>query len=119
MINPFQEIVERLSSIEGLLLDIKRSSNSSTTELDAEPYGDFHWLRGICPSIPPSTLRIKSAAGEIPGVIKFGKRVLYDKAAVLNWLRGQTRQPVNATLIEQQANEQISQQLGRKGGVGA
>lgn len=117
MINPFQELAERLSNIEGLLLELKRSSVSSTATTGTDPYGDFNWLRSTCPGVPASTLRIKSAAGEIPGVVKFGKRVLYEKDAVLNWLRSQTRQSVNAVLIEQQAEEQISQQLGKRGGV--
>ncbi|GAB4038658.1 hypothetical protein [Spirosoma jeollabukense] len=117
MINPFQELAERLSNIEGLLLDLKRSSNTSSTLVDAEPYGDFHWLRGTCPGIPASTLRIKSAAGEIPGVVKFGKRVLYEKALVLNWLRSQTRQLSSTALIDQQAEEQFNRQLGKRGGA--
>lgn len=88
-----------------------------TAATEADLYGDFKWLQSTCHGVPASTLRIKSAAGEIPGVVKFGKRVLYEKAAVLNWLRSQTRQPINSALIEQQAEEQISQQLGRRGGV--
>lgn len=90
-----------------------------TNPPDAEPYGDFKWLCGTCPGIPASTLRIKSASGEIPGVVKFGKRVLYEKVLVLNWLRSQTRQPGNAALIDQQAEEQFNQQLGKRGGVRA
>lgn len=54
-------------------------------------YGDFNWLCTTCSGVPRSTLRVKSAAGEIPGVIKFGKRVLYQKADVLNWLRSQAQ----------------------------
>lgn len=116
MQNPFDLITSRLSNIEALLLDIKYSSSPSTP---TEPYGDFHWLRGTCPGVPASTLRIKSAAGEIPGVVKFGKRVLYDKAIVLSWLRDQTRKPINAAKIERATDEQISQRLAQKGGLAA
>lgn len=115
MQNPFEVIVARLSNIEALLLDIKHPVTPPAP--DAEPYGDFKWLTGTCSGVPASTLRIKSAAGEIPGVVKFGKRVLYDKTAVLNWLRSQTRQPLpNATELERVAEEQINRQLAKKGG---
>lgn len=109
-------------SLEALIFDavdraIKINHSLQTTPVDANPYGDFKWLTATCVGIPASTLRIKSASGGIPGVVKFGKRVLYEKVIVLNWLRSQTRQPLNSALIEQQAEEQISQQLGKRGGV--
>ena len=95
-----------------------RYYNPAPTVLpEVDPYGDFKWLTATCPGIPASTLRIKSAAGEIPGVVKFGKRVLYEKAIVLNYLRSQTRQPINSALVEQKAEEQVSQQLAKRGGV--
>jgi hypothetical protein len=90
---------------------------NSTSAPEADPYGDFKWLTATCVGVPASTLRIKSAAGEIPGVVKFGKRVLYEKAAVLNWLKSQTRQPMlSAAELEQAVKEQISRQLAKKGG---
>ena len=113
MVNPFQEITERLSNIEGLLLDLKRSSTTSTAA-DSDPYGDFFWLRNTCPGVPVSTLRIKSAAGEIPGVVKFGKRVLYEKAIVLSWLRSQTRQAINVDKVERTADLQVTAQLSKR-----
>lgn len=116
MINPFQEIAERLSNIEELLINLQATSNTSTSVFDDSPFGDFHWLRGTCPGIPASTLRIKSAAGEIPGVKKFGKRVLYEKAVVLDWLRNKTRQYADTASIEQAAEEQFNRQLAKKGG---
>lgn len=111
-------------SLEALIFDavdkaIKINHSTQAHISDADPFGDFRWLQSICPAIPASTLRIKSAAGEIPGVVKFGKRVLYEKALVLNWLRSQTRQPSNAALIDQQAEEQYSRQLSKRGGVRA
>ena len=95
---------------------------TSTTVSDTEPYGDFNWLLSTCAGIPASTLRIKSASGEIPGVVKFGKRVLYEKAVVLNWLRSQTRQAVDMTKVEQTADLQVNAQIrkrSQKGGVHA
>ncbi|GAB3809503.1 hypothetical protein GCM10028819_51440 [Spirosoma humi] len=106
-------------SLEALIFDaVDRAIkiNQSTPAPEADPYGDFKWLTATCSGVPASTLRIKSAAGEIPGVVKFGKRVLYEKVAVLNWLRSQTRQPMpSAAKLEQAAEEQISRQLAKKG----
>lgn len=81
---------------------------------EADPYGDFKWLMATFPGVPVSTLRIKSAAGEIPGVVKFGKRVLYEKAVVLNYLRGNTRQAIDMAKIEQTADKQVSAQLHKQ-----
>lgn len=114
--------VEQLRTllVEACSIALKYNSQPSQANLpNAEPYGDFKWLQSTCVGIPASTLRIKSAAGEIPGVVKFGKRVLYEKALVLNWLRSQTRQPGNAALIDQQVEEQFTNQLGKRGGVRA
>ena len=119
MNNPFEPIKARLNNLEALTLEVLQllRTNPSAPTPDADPYGDFKWLESTCPGVPASTLRIKSAAGEIPGVVKFGKRVLYEKALVLNWLRSQTRQPINSALVEQKAEEQFSQQLGKRGSV--
>jgi hypothetical protein len=90
------------------------------TTSDVSPYGDFIWLKNTCSGIPASTLRIKSAGGEIPGVIKFGKRVLYEKATVMAWLRSQTHctklTPDN-TCAQAATDEQIHQRLNKKGGA--
>lgn len=100
------------------LADILPSIKSKSLDQDQDttPYGDFNWLQNTCPGIPASTLRIKSAAGEIPGVVKFGKRVLYEKAVVLNWLRSQTRTSVDTAQLEQDAEAQFNRQLKKKGG---
>lgn len=113
MENPFETISRRLSNIEELLLDLKHKPSSAPTS-DADPYGDFNWLLATCSGIPASTLRIKSAAGKIPGVVKFGKRVLYEKAAVLNWLRSHSRKPSDASEIEQVADQEINRQLAKR-----
>ncbi len=111
MENPFETIERRLSKIEELLLDLKHKPVPLPTS-DADPYGDFKWLTTTCTGVPASTLRIKSAAGEIPGLVKFGKRVLYDKEAVLLWLKSKTRQLApDRTQGEAIAEEQISRQL--------
>lgn len=82
---------------------------------EAEPFGDFSWLQSICAGIPASTLRIKSAAGEIPGVKKFGKRVLYEKVEVLDWLRSQSQlSKPNAAEIEQAAEARVNTRLARQ-----
>lgn len=117
MNNPFEPINARLNNLEVLTLEVLQLLRSPHTAPNADPYGDFKWLAATCSGVPTSTLRIKSAAGEIPGVIKFGKRVLYEKASVLNWLHSQTRQPAPDTVeLERAADEQISRQLIKRGG---
>lgn len=103
---------------EAIREEINALNSITSVTPDTDPYGDFNWLVAICAGTPASTLRIKSAAGEIPGVVKFGKRVLYEKASVLNWLRSQTRQPANSAIIEQTADQQVNAQLSKqqKGG---
>ncbi|WP_223834337.1 hypothetical protein [Spirosoma profusum] len=122
MNNPFEPINARLTNLEALTLEVLQylRSGQAGDKNDTTPYENFDWLCQVCKGIPPSTLRIKSAAGEIPGVVKFGKRVLYEKAVVLNWLRSQSSQPLDPALIEQRAEQQIKCQLNRKkGGVAA
>ena len=76
---------------EAIREEIHTINTSPASIPDVNPFGDFRWLVATCSGVPASTLRVKSAAGEIPGVVKFGKRVLYEKATVLDWLRNQTR----------------------------
>ncbi len=121
MINWFEIWNDRLTAIEKGQRELCEllKAPSNTTAPDKEPYGDFKWLVATCSGVPASTLRVKSANGEIPGLVKFGKRVLYDKAAVLNWLRSRTVLPLpDATQMASRAEDQISRQLGkRKGGA--
>lgn len=122
MNNPFEPINARLNNLEALTLEVLQLLRTNPTAADADPYGDFKWLTATCSGIPASTLRIHSAAGKIPGVVKFGKRVLYEKALVLNWLRSQTRQPVDMVEVERIADLQVNAQLrkrSQKGGVQA
>jgi hypothetical protein len=84
-----------------------------------EPFGDFNWLQKTCSGIPTSTLRIKSAAGEIPGTKKVGKRVLYEKVEVINWLRGQAQQgKLSSNELSQNAQEQTVSGSIKKVGLG-
>ncbi|WP_332368941.1 hypothetical protein [Spirosoma telluris] len=116
MNNPFEPINARLNNLEALTLEVLQllRTNTATSNPDADPYGDFKWLSATCSGIPKSTLRIHSAAGKIPGVVKFGKRVLYEKSLVLNWLRSQTRQPVDMAEIERIADLQVNAQLRKR-----
>lgn len=114
MENYFQIFADRLTAIEEGQKKIYALITTSSPAPDADPYGDFNWLQATCSGVPASTLRIKSSKGEIPGLVKFGKRVLYDKSAVLNWLRSQTRQAMpDAAELERRAEQQISRQLAK------
>jgi|GEM_PF-2972471 len=53
---------------------------------DTNIYGDFTWLCQLCPGIPASTLRKKSAKGLIPGYRKIGNRVMYHREQTVNWI---------------------------------
>ncbi|WP_461075014.1 hypothetical protein [Spirosoma flavus] len=112
MNNPFEILERRLTNIENLLLDLKHTPlTPPTTHTDT--FGDFKWLTTTCAGVPASTLRLKSASGEIPS-IKLGKRVLYDKNLVLNWLRSHIRQAVDMNKIDQAAELQFNQQLTKR-----
>ncbi|MEZ0483204.1 hypothetical protein [Fibrella aquatica] len=65
---------------------VKKLAERSSTM--SEPYGTFKWLCLVAP-IPIGTLRIRSSRGEIPGTKKIGKRLLYNKETVLEWLESQ------------------------------
>ncbi len=112
--NPFEVIFRRLSNIENLLLDIKHKPDSSTPTTDTEPFGDFLWLCATCSGIPASTLRIKSAAGQIPGTQKVGRRVLYEKASVISWIRSNPVTPIDTALIERRAEAQVDTQISKR-----
>lgn len=116
MDNPFITIEKRFDRLETILSDLAEATRKllpSADSINTNAFGDFHWLTSICP-VPQSTLRQKSAKGEIPGVIKVGKRVLYEKAVVLEWLRSCQYMADNSISIEQFANEQFEQQQTSK-----
>lgn len=114
MINYFEIFAEKLTALEEGQRELRTLLTASAPAPDNEPYGDFHWLQGTCSGVPASTLRIKSAAGEIPGTVKFGKRVLYEKVKVLDWLRSMTRPlATNTVEVKRAAEEQVSGRLAQ------
>ena len=87
---------------------------------NAVPHGDFKWVQSLFPSVPESTVRQWDASGKIPGSSKFGKRKIYHKETVLNWIRSQTDKPnPNAADLLQSAEEQFNRQLAKGRGVPA
>ncbi len=115
--NPFAVIDRRINRLEALLIEIKDvlKTGQPHDQIGQTPFGDFHWLCEACSGIPVSTLRIKSAAGTIPGTKKVGKRVLYEKEVVINWLRGQAQRiQLSSAEIAQNAEDQIFNQLEKK-----
>lgn len=66
------------------------STNNSLPTAEANAYGDFNWLKETCAGVPVGTLRIWSSTGKVPGLSKIGKRCLYHKQTVWNWLGSQT-----------------------------
>ena len=116
MENPFSILERQLNRIERLAEEIKAAAliHSPTSIADTQPFGDFRWLCTTCSGIPASTLRIKSAAGHIPGTQKVGKRVLYDKASVLAWLRSHPVTRIDLALIERDAEVQVEKRMAKR-----
>lgn len=117
MDNPFSILERQLNRIERLAEEIKAAAliHSTASTTNTEPFGNFSWLCDTCNGIPPSTLRIKSAKGQIPGTKKVGRRVLYEKIAVLNWLHAHPNvTPTDAALIEQAAEFQVSTRIAKR-----
>jgi len=115
--NPFAVLVRRINRIESqneriisILVDKKSEASG-----DLEPFGDFDWLCNTCKGIPAGTLRIKSAAGHIPGMKKVGKRAIFEKQIVLNWLRSHPDVvPHDDVQIERTAENQVDTRIAKR-----
>ncbi|AKD54017.1 DNA-binding protein [Spirosoma radiotolerans] len=114
MDNPFASIDRRLGVIESFLLDIRQHLREAPSTLSNDTlYGNFDWLVSVLP-IPESTLRQKIAKDEIPGVKKVGKRLVFDKAIVIDWLSKNDRVPTSELDLLSEENFNIRHQ--RRGG---
>ncbi|GAB3317799.1 hypothetical protein GCM10027299_09170 [Larkinella ripae] len=98
------------ASLENLITDcvdraLKRNQAPGQPDLEAAPYGTFKWFLSVFP-VPESTARQKVAKGEIPGVTKIGKRLLFNKAEVMQWLL--TNRKVTPADVEKAAEDQFA-----------
>ncbi len=111
MINYFEIFAEKLAALEEGQKELRSLlTHTPASVIDAEPNGDFTWICSVYPA-PSSTIRIKSAAGLIPGTFKVGRRVLYKKATVLAWLCSNPVAPANTTEIKRKAEAQVNAKM--------
>ena len=107
MHNPFESLELRLDKIEALLTRLTETQIYSIASRNEENrYGNFDWYITETGEAQ-STARQRIAKGEVPGVIKLGKRLLFDKALVRSWLADNQR--MVTTQLTQAADDQFNQ----------
>jgi hypothetical protein len=91
MHNPFQEIEERLSNIESLLLDIKHKSNmKESIERDRFNFNEaLDFLKKQGYPISKSKLYKLTASNEIPHSV-FNNHLVFTRKELLGWVSTQT-----------------------------
>jgi hypothetical protein len=98
MNNPFQEIEERLSNIESLLLDIKHKSYmKESIERDRLNFNealDFLIKQGY--PISKSKLYKLTASNNVPHVV-FNNHLVFSRKELLNWVSTQTKDRSNSS----------------------
>ena len=79
MSNPFEEIEQRLNSIEKLLLDLKQPKQETQKYFTPVQLADLiGWKL--------STVYQNHHNGSIPGAKKVGNRLLFESAIILAWI---------------------------------
>ena len=103
--NPFQQIADRLSVIENLLIDIKHKP-ASATERDVPTMGRVLDLEGFCEFTGFSRQHVYrlTSANKVP-FSKRGKKLWFDRDMVESWLL-ENRRATNGEAA-QQANEYL------------
>lgn len=105
-----------IEAVDTALLNYSQAS-SNNQHLDLHPFGDLNWLCSVWPR-PKATIKQLSATGSIPGKIKIGRGVLYEKATVLQWIRSNTcNKSLTASELEQAADEQFEREHKKKNGA--
>ena len=104
MINPFEAIESRLSSIENLILDIKHEpKQAETAELPETPIPIQEAAQFLNLTVP--TMYSKVSKAEVP-VSKRGKRLYFFRSELLKYLK-EGRKKSNAE-IEAEAEAYLS-----------
>ncbi|AUD04652.1 hypothetical protein [Spirosoma pollinicola] len=89
--NPFEIFDVRLSNIEVLLSDLKLIHLvASGVPANESRFGNFKWYINETGQAE-STARQRIARGEVPGVTKMGKKLLFEKAVVLQSIKDHQR----------------------------
>ena len=109
MENPFLEVTDYLDRIDSKLNQLI----AQDTQKDGVKENQFLTIQEaadlLCGSVP--TLYSKRSKGEIKGVSKVGKRLLFDKQILLDWIK-EKRQKTQGEL-----QEEAHTFLKRKGGA--
>ncbi len=87
--NPFDIIDARLGKIEALLESMGQTY-AAVIPADENQFGNFDWYLSVTGEAE-STARQRIARGDVPGVSKLGKRLLFDKALVLKFIKSNQR----------------------------
>lgn len=106
--NPFETFDQRLNRIEknqSLILGLLHQPKNDESKEETEQLITFDELAQLL-HISKTTAYSNYSKGLIPGGCKQGKRVLFDKKVVLNWVKS-GRKLSNAE-IEQQAENYLS-----------
>jgi predicted DNA-binding transcriptional regulator AlpA len=106
MQNPFELIETRLARIEALLMELDRTQHHSPAIPTGETrYGNFNWYLTETGEAA-STARQRIAKGEVPGITKLGKRLIFDKSIIRSWI--QEKQRATNTQVAHTANESFN-----------
>ena len=87
----------RLSKIESLLAGLQQASPSTPTN-EVSHFGDFNWYIAETGEAP-SSARQRISRDEVPGVTRLGKRLLFEKAVVRQWIRDNQRKTAPESII--------------------
>lgn len=107
MQNPFDSIDARLSNIEAILSKLEHI-HLGAPDLPATEsrYGNFNWYLSETGEAK-SSARQRIARNEVPGITHLGKRLLFDKAVIRQWIKNNQRK-TNAELATE-AEESFNQ----------
>lgn len=105
MTNPFEVIETRLSSIESLILDLKHNPQKVESIQQTKPLLVVDELAELL-HLSKATVYSKHSKGEIPGACKQGKRLLFQRDIIIDWIKA-GRKKSNAE-IEQEAESYLS-----------
>ncbi|WP_338868525.1 helix-turn-helix domain-containing protein [Spirosoma sp. SC4-14] len=109
MHNPFQEIAERLNSIESILADLQKVATSATTPIEPELLDVAQAASFL--RLTTQTVYDKVHARTLPHV-KQGNRIYFFKDELIGWLKAGRQQTVEQQT--DQAREVIAASVARR-----
>ena len=98
MNNPFETLNERLSSLEGLILEISNSNKKNKKVHEQDVLFTVQEVAQFL-KLSVSTIYALTSKGELP-VMKRSKRCYYSKLELLNYLQEGKRQVITASDLD-------------------